>query len=675
MGKIIDLNGGLYQYEIPLKEPSEKDILYYNLPKKEQYWRSAADQSKQVDIKDVKMMSEKDRIAYISMWRERWLNGMWFMNNGEPTYITGMHIDHLVFNKFNGGHLSYLDSQRLRFYFRDMTNNEAMCDGRIWTKPRRAGITYEQRTEAIRCVLSGYGFNVGMQSTKDEVCARTLMKPIIDSYLSRPRWMREKIDMPNGRKPKKVLELISSKFNDDVDDDSLGGYIRGFSTTATAFDSDAWMLLILDEFSKWETCNPRESFDIGKKAASNPGRRGKMDCLSTTGDSKDAVKATIEWHKLIAESNPQRRDKNGKTISGLYKYFISAIDSFLVMEELSKQGKVNTDIYGFVNKEMSEEWIWNEHKKYPEGTKEHIFSLYKLPLKEEHTLLSSSISSIFSKPRISARLSILESLLPDERPYVRGRLEEDQDGKVYFEADPTGYWLWAVHPFFSVERNIDLRNRFRVSGDKVFFPPINPAGCIGYDPINYSKGQTKSSNVSQAAGFIRIKFDYFNTGVEDEVMALLLYRPDDPHDANKEIMKACRYTSFPCMHERSIPHVYEDFRDLNMLPFLMKGEDGLYGTLANSKNLKDGISMLQARYAPPKSEGQKDQIMTHPFEDCLRSHDNFDPDNTGQFDPTMAEIQCEHGLKQLKYTNAVDYGVDNAMQWFNEMIAPRKKAV
>jgi len=159
-------------------------------------------------------------------------------------------------------------------------------------------------------------------------------------------------------------------------------------------------------------------------------------------------------------------------------------------------------------------------------------------------------------------------------------------------------------------------------------------------------------------------------------MAFLLWRPDDPHDVNKEAMKAAKFTGYPVSHERSVAHVYEDFEKNNMLPFLMQFE-GNYGIISgsNHKNTKDGVAMLQARYRTPQSPEEKDQIACHPFEDCLRSHRDFDPANTQAFDPTMAEIMCEHGLKQIPYTNMTDISVHQMMDRIHEVVVPRKHKV
>lgn len=655
-GNIILLNDGLYEYKVPLKMPSdEKEIINYQLKKNDQIWHTP-------NYPKLSTLSEKEKISFIDAERRRWQDGCWIFINGEPKYITGLMYEHLTMNTYNSGKLMYFDDERYIFYFIDLVENSPECEGGVFVKPRRAKMTTIMCSLAQRKLLSDFSNYITLQSDTLDKAQKSYMQPIIDSYTRRPEWAREKYYAPNGKKPRKSLELTSNMIQNEGDE-WLGGKVNIFPTLAKAVDGLEAILSVIDEYSKWESASPYETFEVLRKVTQNFRKQGRIYCLSSSGDSKDAAKATMEWHKLIANSNPKNKDKFGKTVSGLWKYFISAIHSQYVPKEF-------TDKFGIVDKEKAEEWIWNEIRKYPEGTKEYIYALYKLPLKEEHALLSSAVANLFGKVRISARLTDLEALLPHEKPYVRGKLIEDAKGNVYFEADPTGLWLWAISPYYSVELGIDLRNRYRVSNN-VYFPPVNIEGVIGYDPVNYPKENIKSANFSQACLFIRKKFDYYNTGVEDEVVAMYLGRPDDPHDVNKEAMKACKYTGYPCMHERSVSHVYEDFRDSNMLPFLMKGEDGHYGITPSQKTTRDGVAMLQARYSPPKDSECKDHIECYPFEDGLRSLDNFDPANTTQFDPTMAEIYCEAGLKQIKFTNANDDSYKNKMKVISEIFPKR----
>jgi hypothetical protein len=351
--------------------------------------------------------------------------------------------------------------------------------------------------------------------------------------------------------------------------------------------------------------SPYETFEVNRKVIHNFRKQGKIDCLSSTGDSDDYLNAVMDWQKLIANSNPKIKDDGGKTTSGLWKYFISAIHSQYAPSEF-------TNIYGIVNKEKAEEWIWNEINKYPKGSKPYIFALYRLCLTEQHALMSSALSTNFNKIKIAARLQELNAMLPNNKPYIIGNFEEDTKGKVWFEADPNGKWYLVSQPYFSTERNIDARNRYRnING--VLFPPINPEGAGGYDPINYHKQLTTSSHLSRASIFFRKKFDYYNKEGGDDfytgIMALYLDRPDDPRDANKEAIKGCKFFGYPMMHERSVSHVFEDFEAAGMLPFLLKDDSDTYGiSPSNMTAKKDGLSMLQTRYSNPKNVEDYDEL-------------------------------------------------------------------
>lgn len=676
MGDIVVIGNkdANYKYELP-PMPPERDMWFIDAPKKFQYWRTPHAKNfkwlnDKMELKNVKHMNERDRVEYITYIRRCWDEGVWFMNNGEPTYITGAHFEHLLINKFAGQHLFYLDSQRQRFYFRDLTNKERSCDGRVWVKPRRAGLTTEQITEAIRVVLSGYGHKVGMQSTTLEICNRTLMKPIIDSYVNRPIWLREIFYTSNGRKPVKELQLTSSVLGDE-DNHPMGGIVKSFPTVASALDGDGWMLIIGDEKSKWETCSPREALEINLKAIVNPNRRGKIDALSTVGDSRDAAKAVKDWHKLIADSNPNFLNANGKTNSGLWLYFVSAIDSLLLLEELPGV----LDRYGKINEDMATQWILNDINKHAKDSKEFIYAKYKMPLELRDALLTPTGQGYFSKLRITNRLDELRLLPNDKKPYVRGRFEYDQKGKVFFEADEYGHWLVALHPYQSSEKNIDTRNRFReING--VFFPPVNPEFAFGYDPIRYKKEDTSSNHLSEASIIIGKKFDYFGAGDANRFAALYLNRPDDPNDAHKECIKAAKYYGAAGMHERVIESVKTEFVDANCLPFLMMNpKDGLHGMWIDSggKVVKNAIDWMVARFSPPKTEEDFDQIAEMPFEDCLTDMDGFDIGDTTRFDTMMAMIELEHAFKQMVFTNQTDNSHNNRMKIMNELIPKRNR--
>lgn len=615
-------------------------------------------------IPDVKKMSVKDRIAFIERERQRWEEGVFVLINGKLRYMPGMMYDHLQYGTYKGRKLKFYSAELEVFYFIDLSEKSPLCIGRVWEKPRRAKMTTIMSSLSIYKLLGDYANFITLQSDTLEKAKESYIVPIIDSYIQRPKYMREDFYAPNGKKPRKALEL-SSNVVQEHGQEWLGGWIKVFPTLPKAIDGLEAVEVIIDEFSKIEDVLPSEMLEVAKPVTQNHNKIGMIDCLSTSGDTKDAVKATMDWHKLIATSNPNKGPEPGKSISGLWEFFINAIHSQWVPVEF-------TDKFGDVDEARALEWVWEQHNKFQKNTKEYIFSLYKLPLKREHVLLSSSTANIFPKVRMEARINDIESG-GKHRPYVRCSLTE-KEGKIYKEADEFGLWLWALDLHVDVEKGIDMANRFKMR-DGVFFPYNQVEGCLGYDPINYPKGQTSSNHLSQACLMGHKKFDYSGSGYIDVKIAFLLCRPDDPRTINKEAIKFCKYTGYLCMHERSIPHVYEDFRDAGMLAFLMKGEDGVYGiSQSNARAKQDGISLMQSRYAPPKEEGQRDQVAEHPFEDALRSHVNFDNTNTTAFDPTMTEIYLELGLKQIKETNQTEERSKTVSELINEIIVNRNNS-
>jgi hypothetical protein len=682
-----DNPSGLYQYKLP-PMPKESEIWYYNVPQKDQYWKTPANKdfkwlNQAGHIRQVKGMTEKERIEYVNYWRDKWENGLWIMVNGQPTYLTGAHVEHLVFNKFKSSYFSYDDGQRERFYFRDMTNKDPICDGRLWIKGRRVGLTSEEVTEAIRVLLSGFSNNVNCQSDTFPKAKSTLLSKIIDTYVKRVSWMREEFYSANGKIPRSELELITTVISDS-DDYPLGGKARAFPTTVKAKDGEEAMLDIMDELSKWVDASPRETFDVNIMTIVNPGRRGKLDALSTTGDSQEAEKAVREWHQLIADSNPKIRNANGKTNSGLYYYFVSYAYSF----ELWERHPEIKDKYGKVDLEMAEEIIWREINKYPADSKSYIFQLYKMPTRMRHALLTSSNQGYFSKVRISARLEELRSLSYDRKPYMVGALEYDRKGDVFFETNEErkrrcqkegvkyepGYWMVARIPYYSIEKGVNLANRYRRDGDGICFPPVNPEGGIGFDPIRYHKEDTTSANLSDAAIIVKKKFDYYGVGDANTYQALYVHRPDDPHDANREAIKACKFWGYPMMYERTMDAVKEDFSDARMLPFLLRSsKDGVTGMVIDSggKAIQNAITELQTEFSIPK-EGEADMIAEHPFEPVLLDLDGVDLKRTTKYNVFMALVEVVYALRQIGYTNQTEKTDMGKMAAIYEIFPPRK---
>lgn len=471
MGQIFTFDlGNNVTYQTP-PVPNEREILYYDLPKKEQFWRTPSDKKRFLDIVpniELRKWNEKDRVEYISNWRRIWADGLWIMNNGVPTYLNGLNIDHLVFNRFNGRFFNFLQSQKEDFYFREWIIGADKVDGGQYLKCRRLGMSAEEITENIRFLISDYHQNISLQSSTLDICKKTLMLPMIDTYLSRPSWMREEYYRSNGKRPRSALELVNVKSDDGEDSVSwLGGRANAYPTNAKALDGTENMKVTNDELSKIaEGSNPRDIVEVNRKTIRNAGRRGKHNLVSTSGDSDDVLTSFKEWQKLAAESvyDPV----TGTSISGYVKRFSSAIHSQFLPSELL------ADKYGEINVDRNTEWVENTINKKQKGTKEYYYEKRKLPLTEDDALIAATDATFFRLMAIKSRKQYLGGLPDDKRGYVRGRLEERTDNgivKVYFEVDwDNGKWMVCIHPYKDVNKNINCANRFTFSNRGFTFP-------------------------------------------------------------------------------------------------------------------------------------------------------------------------------------------------------------
>ena len=137
-------------FDLPIqlpKQPAKKDILFHDKPKDEQYWQRIPLPE---DLRKVKSMEEwmsmpepfrKRYTNYITQEYKRRRNGVWFYNNGVPTYITGNHYFFLQWCKIDIGYPSYLDFQRQLFIHLDACVADPRCIGQVYVKCRRSGYT------------------------------------------------------------------------------------------------------------------------------------------------------------------------------------------------------------------------------------------------------------------------------------------------------------------------------------------------------------------------------------------------------------------------------------------------------------------------------------------------------------------------------------------------------
>ena len=188
----IKIQDGIF-YETP-KKPSKKDILYWDNPTEEQYLCSKFKPS----VLD--KVPADDETELIDKWKDYCKNGLWFYNKGVATYITGMHFEHLLLNKFNGTYMFYTESQRNDFYLKDLIFKSKKVNKVNITTARRYGATGMQISEILYYLNNVNEFRTVIVCKNYEYAQDEYINKLVYLFKTRPNWsLNRKIFNPTNK--------------------------------------------------------------------------------------------------------------------------------------------------------------------------------------------------------------------------------------------------------------------------------------------------------------------------------------------------------------------------------------------------------------------------------------------------------------------------------------------
>jgi len=157
-GEILNL----YGLKVQLPEPpvSKKNILFSDKRKSEQYWRRTP------MPKGLTRDNEDEYIEYIVEEFRRRVYGVWFMNNGKPTYITGHHYFMLQWykDKDSGDYPNFRIAQAELAYHTKACEVDRRSLGQMVGKTRRLGLTTEKLARKLNLETISKNFRSGMTS-------------------------------------------------------------------------------------------------------------------------------------------------------------------------------------------------------------------------------------------------------------------------------------------------------------------------------------------------------------------------------------------------------------------------------------------------------------------------------------------------------------------------------
>jgi len=453
--------------------PKKKEILFSDLKKEEQYWRRI---EPPVDLMKIRSMDEwndmpkpfKERYTeFIRKEFERRRNGVWFMNNGEPTYITGHHYMFLQWSKIDIGYPSYLEFQnRLSRHF-VACEHDPRSMGQVYVKCRRSGYT-----QMCSGNLSDEGTQVKdkllgiVSKTGKDAQENVFMKKIMPIYRNYPFFFKPIQDGTTNprqelafREPSKRITKNNKTANRG---EALDTIINWKNTTSNAYDGEKLHYLFLDEAGKIE--KPEDITEIWRvhRTCLLVGRKiiGKAMVGSTVNPLD---KGGRNFKKLVYNSDPTERNANGRTKTGLYKIFIpsyEALEGFFDRYGNPVIEDPEEPILG-VDNEMIEigakTFLKNERKALSNDSYDLNEVIRQFPFTMDEAFRDSTKASTFNIAKIYEQLENNMDMYPN--PVVRGNFVWEngvQDTKVIFRPDANGRFKVSWMPPEDIRNNILL---------------------------------------------------------------------------------------------------------------------------------------------------------------------------------------------------------------------------
>ena len=273
-GSIVDIQGLLcnlppegYVFNIITKQLEFRGVYKRSEDKSEQYWKRIPlpswymDTMKKWDDFDKKKKDDEadfydERLEEFK--RQEWdrrLNGFWYMNNGKPTFLTGLHYLYLQFWSIDIGYPQFRMPDLEKFYFMEYCIQDPLCMGMLEVTKRRFGKSFVAGLFVSEYITRTKMTNGGIQSKTGSDAKKFFAKTVVNPFRRLPKFFRPEYDMSLGVNPKSEMRFQKTnvrgkKAEESIDKDELGSVIDFQSADAVAYDGQKLHRYVADECGK-----------------------------------------------------------------------------------------------------------------------------------------------------------------------------------------------------------------------------------------------------------------------------------------------------------------------------------------------------------------------------------------------------------------------------------------
>lgn len=670
-----------YVFELP--DPPAKKLIYgWDKPIEEQYWVRPYQYTDEEYYRLTP--DEQDEVFETEDLRCR--EGFWFMNKGEPVYLTGDNYFYLTHWTSQGKHFSFIKNQTLDFYFYDFCEKDPKCFGSIELKPRQEGSTAKKLAIFVNRAIRTPYMHFAIQSKTGDDAKNVNFKGITQGYNNIPHMMKPRVrteDAANelrfSRSAKKnTNKKGSADFDiDDAEDKAmyLDSWIDWKTTSVNGYDGKHIFMFILDEYFKWNGADVYETWKTVRRALGDKFEMwGKAFLLSTMGTDDEKEKVS-EWaiqngKKLWDESSYLEKDELGYTKSGLYRWFVYTTKS--------KRGTF-LNKYGEVDEAEVLRVLMIERKNATDY-RSRVTVIRQDPINPQEALATMSGADSIMFPNIHERLLERYNYLKDyeptpERPvkYLQGKLEwvnNERFGKVKFIADAEGIkdserGRFAIAYFPDIAGH-GMANRVKEIGQDMFMPFADSPFVVGLDNVEYEEVQYGEG--SKPAFHIKCKYNIHDPELSDVYCLEYFGRPEIPL-YYEDVFKALFFYGAKINIERqSAQSLFFALRVNGMKGFIMKrpstnqwnkktDKDTALGNPTSARSIQAGLEYCENYFSPPNPEfndNEKDNLKYFWFDRTLKQFIDIPNKDIKKYDLVSSMIQTEFASQLVKKRRIIE---------------------
>jgi hypothetical protein len=678
-GKMITLDN--FKIQLPKVPKDKKKILFSDLPKKDQYWR-------RLDVPKGITPDNKDLWDdYIKEEFRRRREGIWFMNNGEPVYLTGHHYFALQWCKMidTGGYMNFRYAQLNMFYHIQGCLVDDRSLGQLFVKSRRTGFTYILLSVILNLSTSTRNNPFGMTSKSDTDAKKAFLKfrymllslpffftPLIRGKLDSPKEFEFANPLSNSKEAKK------SRLNNI--DDYLNNIVDYLPTKEDSYDGQFLKIYLGDEAFKWK--KPNDYIKHFGQVTPTMHEGGEVVGKAFIGSTVGAMsKGGSQGKEMYYSSDITRRNPvTNMTVTGLYSYFLPAqdnmtsfIDRYGVCHK-ERPSKNTKNVKGKVIKYGSIEYLMSqEDAKRSEDDKALNEQYRAYPRTIEHAFRDEASECIFNLTKLYEQIEHNDTLT-DKDGYTVGDFNWEDgivDSNVVFNPNSRGrFKVWWMPSM--ADGTEHLQNKVKEVGGK-FYPLNLNLVRFGCDPFSYKSTHGKGSKGGVHGKTVTLPDEDISNNLKNKFVVEYIARPPDEFIFFEDVIKVIRFYGAPILVESNRLDLLRHMYNRGYRGFAMNRLDRSQRKL-NDNEKKYGGQMMSGQDMLDSHMGAigtwienyvgvyNDEIQNirpigemgvMPFNETLKDWIAFDPDRRTEFDATISSGLAIMACQKEKYKSRV----------------------